>query len=465
MTPVSRSISALVCTVAALAAGTASAADLLSLRLEELMEIGVVGASKYEQPQSDVAAAVSVITRQEIRAHGWRTLSDALVSLPGFTASYDRQYHYPTFRGIGLPGDYATRLLVTINGNRLNDPLYDQGTFGRMLPIDLDLVERIEFIPGPGGAVYGQNAMFGVVNLVTRNGVDLDGLELSASGQQPQRLREGRASWGGRVGGDTELLLSASAMDADGENRFYDYGAAGVSGVARGLDYERDREAFARLRHGPGRWTRSMARAPRAIPPRTSSPIRSCRAGAIATSTVRRSSRSRSRSNDDAWQVFARVFVGRYDSDGTGTSLGYPFDATGAARWFGGEAQLVSTAFTAHKLMFGVEGQVETRRDQSFLDLTTLANSLYLSGDGHRTGIYVQDEWRFATGVVGDARPARRQQRQHRHSLQPARGPAVASVADDGAEGALRARASRAQRIRARLFRRLRAHRESRPLR
>ena len=105
MTALSRACAALASTVAAFAAGTACAADLLSLRLEELMQIGVVGASKYEQPLGEVAAAASVITRQEIRAHGWRTLGDALVSLPGFTSSYDRQYVYPTFRGLGLPGD------------------------------------------------------------------------------------------------------------------------------------------------------------------------------------------------------------------------------------------------------------------------------------------------------------------------------------------------------------------------
>ena len=58
-------------------------------------------------------------------------------------------------RGFGLPGDVNTRLLVTINGNRVNDPTFDQGPFGQTFPLDLDLVERIEFIPGPGGAVYG----------------------------------------------------------------------------------------------------------------------------------------------------------------------------------------------------------------------------------------------------------------------------------------------------------------------
>src|SRR5690606_12344370 len=114
-------------------------------------------------------AAVSVITRDDIRAYGWRTLAQALASLPGVYTSFDRQYDYLGTRGFGLPGDFNTRLLLTINGNRVNDTVYDSAGLGRNFPVDLDLVERIEFIPGPGGAVHGPNAMFGVINVITRN--------------------------------------------------------------------------------------------------------------------------------------------------------------------------------------------------------------------------------------------------------------------------------------------------------
>jgi len=164
-------------------------ADLTTLSLEQLLDVNVIGASKYEQKQNEVAAAVSVITRQEIKAFGWRTLDEALTSLPGVHLTYDRQYTYLGTRGFGLPGDYNTRLLITINGNRVNDPAFDSGPGGRQLPIDVDLIERIEFIPGPGGAVYGQNAMFGVVNVITRSGSDIDGTELAAAYQRPQALR------------------------------------------------------------------------------------------------------------------------------------------------------------------------------------------------------------------------------------------------------------------------------------
>ncbi|HAY10639.1 MAG TPA: TonB-dependent receptor, partial [Thauera sp.] len=119
----------------------------------------VVGAAKYEQRQSEVAAAATVISREEIRSFGWRTLDEALATLPGVFKTYDRQYSYLGVRGFGLPGDYMTRVLLTIDGVRANEPLYDSAPLGRTFPLDLDLVERIEFIPGPGGALYGQNAM------------------------------------------------------------------------------------------------------------------------------------------------------------------------------------------------------------------------------------------------------------------------------------------------------------------
>src|SRR3989304_4542398 len=177
--------------VAVIATPVCAATDLTSLSLEALLNVTITGASKYEQTQREVAAAVHVITRQEIKAFGWRTIGEALTSVPGVYTTYDDQYVYLGTRGFGLPGDYNTRLLMTIDGNRQNDPLYDSAAFGRGFPLDVDLIERIEFIPGPGGAVYGQNAMFGVVNIVTRPGRNVGGVEAAGSYQHPQAGRAG----------------------------------------------------------------------------------------------------------------------------------------------------------------------------------------------------------------------------------------------------------------------------------
>ena len=172
------------------------------------MNINIVGASKYEQKQQQVAAAVSVITRADIRTYGWRTLNQALASLPGIHTTYDYQYEYLGTRGFGLPGDFNSRVLITINGNRINDATYDQGPTGRDFPLDIDLIERIEFFPGPGSAVYGQNAMMGVVNIVTRTGASINGAELSTSYQTAETMPQERATFGKKFSNGTDALLS-----------------------------------------------------------------------------------------------------------------------------------------------------------------------------------------------------------------------------------------------------------------
>jgi len=107
------------------AIAAAQVVDVTQMSLEQLLDVTIIGASKYEQRQNAVAAAVSVITRNEIKAFGWRTISEVLASLPGIHTTYDRQYTYLGTRGFGLPGDFNTRLLLTVNGNRVNEVVYD----------------------------------------------------------------------------------------------------------------------------------------------------------------------------------------------------------------------------------------------------------------------------------------------------------------------------------------------------
>src|SRR5690606_39526887 len=86
-----------------------------------------------------------------------------------------RDFHVTGVQTCALPisGDFNTRVLLAINGNRVNDVVYDSAGLGRTFPIDLDLIERIEFIPGPGGAVYGQNAMFEIGRASCRERVEV----------------------------------------------------------------------------------------------------------------------------------------------------------------------------------------------------------------------------------------------------------------------------------------------------
>jgi outer membrane receptor protein involved in Fe transport len=373
--------------------------NLSALSLEELLDVPVVGASRYEQPQGEVPAAVSVITRQEIRAFGWRTLGEALASLPGVYTTYDRQYLYLGARGFGLPGDLTTRVMVAINGNRLNDPVYDGGAVGGEFPLDIDLVERIEFIPGPGGAVYGQNAMLGVINVITRRGADVGRSELAATYQHPQDWWRGRASWGGRLGSRVDALVSVSGLRAAGENRFFEFGANRRSGTAVGLDGERNEQFFARISGGP--WAVDVISGNR----RKDDPTGSYLSDPLVPGQYTRDHAQlvqldyQSDVGDNKLQLFGRAFAGRFRFRSVlkyGTPLSFP----SAGDWRGGDWRVVSTALAAHKLMVGVEGQHNARIDQHAEDLADPSGSVEIANSGYRVGVYAQDEWRLRATLL-----------------------------------------------------------------
>jgi outer membrane cobalamin receptor len=377
-------------------AGTARADDLTSLSLEQLLEVKVVGASKYEQSQREVAAAVSVITRAEIQAFGWRTIDQALASLPGIYATYDRQYNYIGTRGFSVPGDFSTRVLVTVNGNRWNDPVFDGGPMGLQLPLDADLIERIEFIPGPGGAVYGQNAMFGVVNIVTRNGSDLNGTEVAARWQHPQAARELRLSWGRRLDSGMDLLLSASVQRTRGEDRFFEFGDSPISGVAKGLDGARDKELFVRAVRGP--WSFDLAYGEH---------VKDDPTGAYFSDPlvpdqyqgdgyVLSQMQYQDRVADGKLDLLARAFAGRERYRSALSYEGAFFDFPADGHWHGLELRLLWLAVENHKLMLGAEAQKTTRQEQAILDRADPANDIVIADSAWRGGVYLQDEWRLS---------------------------------------------------------------------
>lgn len=385
---------ALCCILLALAvSGQAQPSDITVLSLEQLLDIGIVGASKYEQKQSQVAAAVSVITRQEIRAFGWRTLDEAIASLPGVHTTYDRQYTYLGTRGFGLPGDFNTRILVTINGNRFNDPTYDSGPFGRQFPLDLDLIERIEYIPGPGGAVYGQNAMFGVVNVVTRDGARLDGAQMSATYQVPQAASDGRFTWGTKFTNGLDVVLSASAHRSRGEDRVLDFGSSGIAGLAAGLDGSKGQQFFVRATRGPWSVEHVYGKRNKEDPTGAylSDPLvlGQYQADSYAVSQLQYQSHLRG----ESVHLLARAFIGqeRYTSQ---LSYGTPIDFESPGRWRGFEVRVLSNATGAHHLMAGVEGQDNYRIDQIVNNVADPKGDLLIRSPAYRLGIYAQDEWR-----------------------------------------------------------------------
>ncbi len=379
----------------------AGATDLTNMSLEQLMQVSVVGASKYKQQQNQVGAAVSIITRQEIQTFGWRTLDQALASLPGIYTTYDRQYTYLGVRGFGLPGDYNTRVLVTIDGNAVNDPNYNTGPFGRQFPLDMDLVERIEFIPGPGGAVYGQNAMFAVVNIVTRTGADVHGAELAADYQKPQSLVEGRATWGDHLNNGIDVLLSVSDMDAKGQNLFFTYPTAPIpDGVATGLDGDRTEQFFGSVARGP--WSFELVYGFEHKDDPTASFFSDPLVAGQFSDSGYTLTQLQYQDNfaEDTLHVTGRVFTGDAPADAnfSYSRLMYSYPVWG--NWFGTEERVVSTALAAHTLMLGVEAQDNYYIKQAVIDFAESAYDYALRESGYQAGLYGQDEWRMSNALT-----------------------------------------------------------------
>ena len=221
------------------------AIDLGSMSLEELMNIPVYAASRFEQKSTEAPASVTIVTSEQIRRYGWRTLLDVLRSVRGFYASSDRNYDSIGVRGFLRPGDLNLRILQLVDGHRVNDMVYGQGNYGRDFPVDVDLIDRVEIVRGPTSSLYGSNAFFAVVNVITRHGRALKGVEISGEAARYNAYK-GRATFGSRRPGGMEYLLSATGYMSRGQDLFFPEFAdpATNNGVASGMDGERQKGIF-----------------------------------------------------------------------------------------------------------------------------------------------------------------------------------------------------------------------------
>jgi outer membrane receptor for ferrienterochelin and colicins len=225
--------------------------DLTELPLEALMEIEVptvYGASKFEQKITEAPSSVTVVYAEEIKRYGYRTLADVLQSVQGFQVSYDRNYSFLGTRGINL-GDFNSRVLLTVDGHRVNNDLTDGAAIGNDFILDIDLVDRVEVIRGPFAVLYGNNAFFGVINVVTRKAAQLNGFEVSGEYGSFDTYKA-RLSFGKAFTNGMELLLSGSFYDSAGSDQLFykEFNTPAQNyGVASGLDGEEYANCFGSL--------------------------------------------------------------------------------------------------------------------------------------------------------------------------------------------------------------------------
>jgi iron complex outermembrane receptor protein len=189
--------------------------DLSSLSLEELGNVRISSVSRRSERLADAAAAVYVITRDEIRRSGYHTLPDILRLAPNlFVARQEAMTYGITARGFN--STTANKLLVLLDGRSVYTPLYS-GVFWDAPDTLLEDIERIEVVSGPGGTLWGANAVNGVINVITRSARDTQGaLVMAEGGNEDQRAA---ARWGGRMGEDASVRVYGQTFRRDDTER------------------------------------------------------------------------------------------------------------------------------------------------------------------------------------------------------------------------------------------------------
>ncbi len=186
--------------------------DLTELDLEDLMNIEITSVSKKPQRLSDAAAAIFVITGDDIRRSGVTNIPEALRMAPGLqVARMDANKWAITSRGFN--GRYATKLLVLIDGRSVYTPLFS-GVYWDIQDTLMEDIDRIEVIRGPGAALWGANAVNGVINIITKHTKDTqDGLVTATAGTEERGHVAIR--YGGRRGDDTSYRVYAKYFNRE----------------------------------------------------------------------------------------------------------------------------------------------------------------------------------------------------------------------------------------------------------
>ena len=385
--------------------------DFTELSIEELMNLDidiVSGASKYAQKVTEAPSSVSIVTADEIRKYGYRTLADILRSVRSFYTTYDRNYHYVGIRGFGRPGDYNVRLLLLLDGHRINDNLDDSASIGTEFAIDVDLIDRVEVIRGPSSSLYGANAFFGVINIVTKRGQKLSGLETAAEAASFGKYK-GRLSYGDKFRNGLEMILSGSIYDSKGQDLYFKEfdDPATNNGVAENCDDDQYRSFFGRLSCRDFILQGGYVSREKGIPTASFESEFNDPRNRTVDGQAYVSLKYKHRFNNQL-AVMARLSYNHYNYDGD-----YVFDYSeddvpyilvnkdvGRGKCWGGELKLTKNLMAKHRFVLGAEYRDNIQQDQSNYD-----EKVYLDDkrDAKNWALYVQDEFQILHSLIFNA--------------------------------------------------------------
>ena len=388
-----------------------SGAHLLNLSLEELGSVKVdtvFAASKFSEKVTDAPSSVSIVTRREIQQLGYRTLGEIIRGVRSFDVTYDRNYSYTGVRGFNRPGDFGTRTLLLIDGHRMNDPVYDSTAVGTDALLDVDLIERVEFIRGPGSAIYGSNAFFGVINVVTRRGGDVNGAEAAGSIGSFDAYT-GRFTLGKKLRNGVEFLLSGTTQASDGPGRLYyrEFDSPETNGgIAQDRDGDRAWSLFGSLRAGDFTLQGGCVSRDKDVPTASYAGLFN---GLNTTVDTRAYAELRyAHETDTGWNFFGRASYDEYDYHelldyGTAAEALINNDSA-RARWWTTEVGLGKSFFNRFRFTMGLEYRNSTDVRQHNYDQRPFASYLDTSDTQGIFGAYLDgalELWKPLSLVAG----------------------------------------------------------------
>ena len=344
--------------------------DLTQMSIEDVLNLQVYAASKHAQNLKDAPSSVTIITAEEIQEYGYRTLSDILQSARSFYITSDRLYDYVGVRGFGRLGDWNSRILLLVDGHRINDNVDGQAKIGPEFPVDVDLIQRVEIVRGPSSSLYGADAFFAVINVITRKAPDLNGAELSFTPSSFHSYRE-RVSLGGQYKG-IDAVVSDTYYSSPGPTLFFPEfdNPATNFGITSHTDYEHYNHALATISYRGFTLQGLLSVRDKGVP--------TAYFGALFNDP-------RSHDQDDQdfvdvsyqrdigsnWQLAARTSWDRVTLKAPvpvdGSSLPpdtYAYDG----QWWDADVQLNRSLLDKHKLTFGTEITDNFKQDQSNFD-------------------------------------------------------------------------------------------------
>jgi len=363
----------------------------------------VYGASRYEQTTTEAPSSVSIVTADDIQKYGYRTLSDIMRSVRGFYVTYDRNYSYLGVRGFGRPGDYNSRVLFLIDGHRLNDDIYSQGLLGTEFPLDVDLIDRVEVIRGPGSAIYGNNAFFAVINIITKQARDFKGGEVSGAAGS-ELTTKGRASFGKRYDNGLDVMLSATTYHSSGEQSLFfpEFDAPNTNnGIAVDRDADRADSLLANVSFGDFNLQLLDGSRRKDVPTASFGTV--FNGNEYTTDTRQYLDLKYQRQLDADSQVTARLYQDFYGYYGY-----YPIDQLPVVvnydaldgRWWGAESQYTKRLGADHRATVGAEYVNNYRQVQVNFNLDPYASLLNSRQRSSSWAAYLQDEYAITPTIT-----------------------------------------------------------------